>query len=288
MSRRLTAPALLLVVEFGALCGVAAAETTSSSPPPSPLRIDGKTAQGRAGLDYEVGGGGTEAVESEEAGGSAGVAGRVGPRRWFATVPVLATRPDGQRCMSWVRRSYPDPAAAEAAAAIVENFRWRVTEGGFLTCQSPDAPPEPTPASEASAYWRVVGRDLLPEPSPRIAPGYMLAGKLAYLEAGSQTTARFEHPTPLGTLVIDATSRLYVDWGDGSGLTGPHEGPGRPWPDGRITHYWTDAATYDVTVTQRWTGRWTLGAAAGTVDGMETKAVIDDFEVRQLQAVRNW
>ena len=189
--------------------------------------------------------------------------------------------------MRWVRRSFPDPQSAAAAEAITDSYVWRITDGGFLLCQDPGTAPERTPASEATSYWQVVGRDMLPRPSPRIAPGYMLAGKMAFLEAGSQSTAHFEHPTPIGTLVIDATSRLYVDWGDGSGPTGPHQGPGGPWPNGTITHFWTDAATYDVTVTQRWTGRWTLGEASGIVDGLETQGVIDDFEVRQLQAVVN-
>ena len=189
--------------------------------------------------------------------------------------------------MRYVRRAYPDPASAAAAAAITANFGWQVTVGGFLPCPSPGAPPGATPGDHASSYWRVVGKDLLPKPSPRIVPGYMLAGKLAYLESGSQPTARFQHPTPLGTLVIEAASHLYVDWDDGSGLDGPHAGPGGPWPNGTITHYWTTARTYDVRVVQRWTARWTLGASTGTLDGLETEGVIDDFEVRQLQAVRN-
>lgn len=189
--------------------------------------------------------------------------------------------------MQWLRRSYPSAAAAAEAAAITGDYTWQITEGGFLPCQDAGTPPETTPALEAIDYWRVVARDLLPKPSPRIAPGYMLAGKLAYLETGSQPTARFEHTTPIGTLVIDATSRLYVDWGDSSGLDGPHVGPGAPWPNGTITHFWTVARTYDVRVVQRWTARWSLGAAFGTLEGLETDGTIDDFDVRQLQAVRN-
>lgn len=143
------------------------------------------------------------------------------------------------------------------------------------------------PAIEAVRFWRLLGQDVLPEPSPRIAPGYMLAGKTAYLEAAGQPTARFENPTPLGPLVIDATSQLFVDWGDGSGRGGPYTGMGGPWPDGDITHVWTTAGSYDIRVVQRWTARWSLGSAAGTLDGLQTTGAIDDFEVRQLQAVRN-
>ncbi|MGI8685581.1 MAG: hypothetical protein ACR2MO_10930 [Acidimicrobiales bacterium] len=206
---------------------------------------------------------------------------------YYAIVPTLVSEPDGSRCLRNLRYRFDDPAAAAAAANIRQNFEWQVTVGGWLLCRTTPAS-EPTPAQEAVTFWRIAGEDLLPKPAPRIAPGYMLAGKLAYLEAGTQSTARFEHPTPLGTLVIEATSRLMVDWGDGFGLTGPHTGPGAPWPNGTITHFWTTAATYDVRVVQQWTGRWTLGAASGALDGLETQAVIDDFEVRQLQAVRNY
>ena len=213
--------------------------------------------------------------------------GGTAPQRFYATVPVLALRPTGGRCMQFVRRAFPDAQSAAAATAAADTYVWRITEGGFLPCQDARTPSEPTPAQQAFDYWRVVGRDLLPKPAPKIAPGYMLAGKMAFLETGSQPTARFEHPTPAGTLVIEATSRLWVDWGDSSGLEGPHVGPGAPWPHGTITHFWTTAATYDVRVVQRWTATWTLGAATGTLDGLETEGVIDDFEVRQLQAVRN-
>ncbi|MGI8684409.1 MAG: hypothetical protein ACR2MO_04860 [Acidimicrobiales bacterium] len=145
----------------------------------------------------------------------------------------------------------------------------------------------PVPAAAASDYWRVVGEDLLPKPQPRIAPGYMLAGKLGYLEANSPATARFEHDTPLGRLVINARNTVWVDWGDGGGLAGPHDGPGGPWPSGTITHFWTDADRYDVRVVQRWTADWELAGRKGQLVGLNTEGLIDGFEVRQLQAVRN-
>lgn len=232
---------------------------------------------------------GETAVEDDQVEAAPGGARLVGQRPvWYAFVPTVVTQPDGSRCARNIRYRFADPAAAAAAANIRQNYAWLVTVGGWLPCQTADAPPAaPTPSEEAVSFWRVAGEDLLPKPAPHIAPGYMLAGKMAYLEAGSQSTARFEHPTPLGTLVIEATSRLMVDWGDGSGVTGPHTGPGGPWPDGNITHFWTTAATYDVRVVQRWTGRWSLAGAAGPLDGLETEGVIDDFEVRQLQAVRN-
>lgn len=281
MRKLLTAAVAVAVVAADAAAARAAPDTTPPPPSPPPM------VTGLAGaISYEVEDG---QVTSADTNGRKRTARPVGQRpAYFALVPTLVTQPDGSRCMGDARRRFDSAELAEAAANIRQTYEWRATDGGWLPCPSADAPPDRRPAEEAAEFWRVAGEDLLPKPSPRIAPGYMLAGKLAYLEAGTQATARFEHPTPLGSLVIDATSRLMVDWGDGSGLTGPHTGPGGPWPNGGITHFWTTAATYDVRVVQQWTGRWSLGGASGTLEGLETEALIEDFEVRQLQAVRNF
>ena len=205
---------------------------------------------------------------------------------YYASFPRLVTQPDGGRCIRVVRRSYPDPLSA-STAEDTQNVLWNISARDYPLCERTSVP-DTTPAAEAASFWRVVGEDLLPKPAPRIAPGYMLAGKLAYLETNSVPTAHFEHDTPLGLLTIDATSTLFVDWGDGDGLDGPHAGPGRPWPDGTITHSWTTADAYDIRVLQRWTATWRLGdGTPGQLVGLTTEGVIDDFEVRQLQAVRN-
>ena len=205
---------------------------------------------------------------------------------FYATFPQLVTQADGTRCIRIVRRAYPDATTA-ATVEDAQNVLWRISAQDYPLCSRTTAPGA-TPAAEAAAFWRVAGEDLLPRPAPRIAPGFMLAGKLAYLEANSVATAHFEHPTPLGLLVIDATSTLFVDWGDGTGLDGPHPGPGGPWPTGTITHSWSTAARYDVRVIQRWTATWRVGdTPASPLVGLSTEGAIEDFEVRQLQAVRN-
>ena len=168
-----------------------------------------------------------------------------------------------------------------------QEFRWMLLyRNGYELCPAADRPPN-NPAVEASEYWRVFGEDLLPKPQPRIQPGYMLTGKLAYLEARSQPTAHFEHATPIGTLVIDATATLWVDWGDGGGLKGPITAPDGPWPDGKVTGFWTNAGTYDVQVVQQWSATWQLGGRSGDLRDLRTEGVIEDFEVQDLQAVRN-
>jgi hypothetical protein len=204
---------------------------------------------------------------------------------FYAEFPQLETLPDGTRCLRVIRRGYPDALSA-AVAGDAQDRLWRITLADYPRCPGVQAPAR-TPSVEAAEFWRVQGEDLLPKPAPRIAPGYMLAGKMAYLETGATLATRFEHPTPLGVLTIDATSTVYVDWGDSPRMDGPFTEPGGPWPDGKITHSWTTARTYDITVQQRWSARWWLGGDSGTLDGLTTEASIDDFEVRQLQAVRN-
>lgn len=214
---------------------------------------------------------------------------RVGTRArqsvYYAYFPRFDTLPDGTRCVRVVRRSYPDPVSA-AVAEDVQNVLWALTIDDYPPCPGAEVPVR-TPATEAATFWRLRGEDVLPTPAPRIAPGYMLAGKLAYLETGATLATQFVHATPLGPLTIEATSRLFVDWGDGTGRTGPYTGPGGPWPDGTITHSWTTARPYDIAVVQEWTATWRLGEASGTLDGLTTEARIEDFPVRQLQAVRN-
>lgn len=91
-------------------------------------------------------------------------------------------------------------------------------------------------------------------------------------------------PTPLGDIRLDATAVYYVDWGDAE--TGPHQGPGGPWPHGNISHVYTERGTYDVSVTEAWTVHWQVGGASGTLE-VTTEGTLPRFPVEQVQAVRN-
>lgn len=245
--------------------------------------------QGGDGTRYEVSGSepGTEALPAS---GSADqprrvAAGQPEPVVHRVRYPVLVPNDGGGYCITVRQRGYR--ALADAVRFDDEQqFRWMMLTADYPLCTGEAVPPESAPAN-AAEYWREVGEDLLPRPQPRIAPGYMLTGKPGYLESNSPPTARFEHDTRLGRLVIDARNTTWVDWGDGSGLVGPHDGPGAPWPSGTITHVWTHMATYDIRVVQRWTATWTLAGSTGRLAGLSTEGRIDDFEVRQLQAVRN-
>lgn len=151
-------------------------------------------------------------------------------------------------------------------------------------CPSVEIPPEEVAVD-------VLERFPLPAPRPFIAPGRAIAGKLAYLEpnlaaplVSGKPTVTNTLPTALGDLTMTATAVYYVDWGDVE--TGPHPGPGGPWPKGNITHSWSIADVYDIEVTAVWTVRWRLGSEQGTLT-VPTEGTIEDFRVNQLQAVRN-
>lgn len=139
-----------------------------------------------------------------------------------------------------------------------------------------------SPEQVALSFWRQAD---LPVPEPSIAPGWAITGKTAYLEANSEPTAQFEWRIPgFGVLAVDAEAELVVDWGDGRGPQS-YDSIGGPWPEGDVTTVYGDSGAVDVVVTQQWTADWSLGAATGTLGGLQTSGTIEDFEVRQIQAV---
>jgi hypothetical protein len=108
---------------------------------------------------------------------------------------------------------------------------------------------------------------------------------LAYLETNGEIRHVYNNSsTPFGPLEIVATGRYYVDWGDGE-TTGPYSIEGKAWPDGQITHEYIWVGTYDVVVSERWTATWRLGGQSGTLRELRTTGRIEDFPVRQVQAV---
>jgi hypothetical protein len=151
----------------------------------------------------------------------------------------------------------------------------------------PDRPRQAPPPPPASVIAEQTIINLpLPEPEPEIDPGYAITGLRAYLEMGNDVTHDFGAiDTVLGRLRVTATSTYTVDWGDGT-TTGPHTNPGGPYPSGSITHLYQSTGQVDVTVTQNWTASWSLAGESGTVTGLVTTGVIDDFVVQQVQATR--
>jgi hypothetical protein len=141
------------------------------------------------------------------------------------------------------------------------------------------------PATLAVQFWQTIP---LPVPHPSIPPDYAITGKPAYLVTdGTVAPARYQRPTPLGSLVITARGSYLVDWGDGTLpiWTGPYPHEGAPYPDGSIVHTYDNIGSVTVTVREVWTATWALGPAHGTLNSLETTATIAAFPVTQLQAV---
>jgi hypothetical protein len=212
----------------------------------------------------------------------------VGPVVYPVYEPELVTQ-GGGFCVSygvnWV--ATPGVQAEQTAAA---EPKWELLLGQFAPCPGVNLPAgvgTVNPQVAAAAYWANQGENPLLVPSPRIRPGYALAGETAFLETGGTTGQAFVDPTGAGPLDISATGQFWVDWGDGSGLSGPYATAGGPWPDGTITHVWTSAGTFTVTVFERWSARWALGGRGGALAGLRTEGAIPAFQVEQVVSVRN-
>ncbi|MDP9072077.1 MAG: hypothetical protein M3N68_12520 [Actinomycetota bacterium] len=262
------------------------ATTTSSNPGPahnsqSVLTVN-RANQGA--IDTTLAGGSPGTTGEPPATGGAQRATGPAPPVFTLRRPFIAEREGVGQCVAFERMRAPNAAAAGAGQSIVDSL-WEPMFASFPLCPRAEAPAT-SPAATAAQYWSLRLHDALPKPRPVIAPGYMLAGKTAYLETNTKMAERFVHATPLGELLIDAVGQVHVDWGDGT-TSGPFTEAGRPWPEGTITHSWTDTGHYDVVVTERWTATWRLAGTTGTLPGLVTEGRLEDFEVRQLQAVRN-
>lgn len=187
---------------------------------------------------------------------------------------------DGTTCFG--TQSEVFGTAAEARQATDVTNALRVVPLG-AACQAAPGAGVVAPEQVALEFWKQAD---LPVPDPVIAPGWAITGKTAYLETNAAPTAEFSWDIPgFGVLTVDADSALAVDWGDGGGARSYVSAASGPWPDGGVTNVYGDAGMVDVVVTQEWTARWRLGGASGTLGGLQTSGVIDDFEIRQIQAV---
>lgn len=196
----------------------------------------------------------------------------------LGVVLVSGTTPDGAVCTDLTRDVFDSQQAAAAVSSLTLGAVTATGMPGGCPAGTVQVPPELV----ALSFWEQAD---LPAPAPHIAPGWMITGMRAYLEANSSTTAHFEYDTPFGPLVIDArAAELVVDWGDGTGRE-RYESLGGPWPDGDVVHIYADKGSVDVTATQDWTATWTLAGANGTLGGMRTSGSIDNLQLRELEAV---
>jgi hypothetical protein len=196
--------------------------------------------------------------------------------------PDLVLGPQGGFCVTFRREVFPGAAASrramEAEARAVQLF------ASYNTCPGVQRPP-PGPRTIA----REVVESFLPSPpSPEIAPGFAITGKPAFLETkGNLHPQQETRATELGPITVTFTGRYVVDWGDGTPTT-RHDLEGQPWPDGSIVHTYVNAATYNVIVAIEWRADWQIGTIQDRItDGLRSETRINNFEVRQLQAVRD-
>jgi hypothetical protein len=195
----------------------------------------------------------------------------------FCTILATIASPQGRQVVNVRYLLEQTPTFGEPLHDI-----WKWIVGDLPGCPSL----RPSPATVA---WSFVKQASPPPSRPHIAPGYAITGKKAFLQTDGPTTQTQTFDTILGPLAVTfEASTFTVDWGDGAGIdSGPFDIPGRPYPDGEAAHVYTHAKAYDVVVRTSWTARWSVAGESGALGGLSRTERIDDFQARQLQAVRD-
>jgi hypothetical protein len=200
----------------------------------------------------------------------------------------LATGSDGQPCMTtgYYEQGTTPNDGVPANPSNPQPFIYANLADSYAACpETPRAPgvaaPVETPRMVAARVWL---RAPLPRPQPSIAPGRAITGKTAYLTTGGRTSDVLHEDTVLGHLELTAQGRYFVDWGDGT-TTGPYTFEGTAWPNGRISHEYQHVGSYQVVVTEEWSGTWRLAGESGVLSVVRTVGRIVDFPVEQIQAV---
>lgn len=262
--RRLVAAALVAVIVAGA--GPASAQTDPG--------VIGTSTGGVTVTDQDHGapGGGSS-------NGSQGGGGSSGPT-YYSYVAIGWGPPDMSMCIGvWYTT---DPTVAAQYHNTIESLQAQEAALGQNIRVCPAAQPAtPDPGTLARSFWDV---RQLPSPSLKVVPDYGIVGKKVYLQIGGDNAKRLDVPDPLGPpITISATATYVIDWGDGT--TGTTSSHGGPYPDGDVTHVYTqDASNITITVNEEWTASWSAGTAGGNLTGLRTTGSLP-FRVEQVQAV---
>ncbi|MEX1162120.1 MAG: hypothetical protein WEB03_00930 [Nitriliruptor sp.] len=192
---------------------------------------------------------------------------------------------DGTPCIRIVYEWMPgEQAANHTTMTNYAWFRWydRLTaDGSTMEACTVEAG---APAIDPAMVRQMIVSQL-PLPAPSIDPGRAITGLRSYLDVGAPTTFNdgiTGDVLPI-QVTIDGTAQYRVDWGDGTVETYPSSGG--PYPDGDITHVYTDAGDHTVTVTPVWTVRWQGGGLDVSFTAELVPSTVD-LPVGEVQSVR--
>ncbi len=225
---------------------------------------------------------GVKSGGSSGSSGSSGTAGASGqPLQVYIEIGQLEAA-TANHPVCWVPMADNVTGGSPATIAQIKQF-WKVVESVFPPCPGVVAATASQWASEYwTAYWYA---RRLPEPRPSIPPGYAITGLPAYLVCGDGDLVTVDRPTPLGTLAITARATYNVDWGDGTTSLRQPGSSCTPWPGGKVDHTYDYVGTYTVSVVETWQVTWTLGAASGSFQDVQTTGTLARFHVHQVEAV---
>jgi len=254
----------------------------------APPAVDVHRSYGGSAVEFHVSAGAPEDNGVSTTSAVGGSVGSSGPTLYPVQYPVIVVQA-GTPCLTYTTTWITSQGTAGTLNAVNER-QAEALQRQWPLCKGAPAAPGPgglPPGQVAASFWESEGSNPLLVPSPKIEPGWAVTGKTAYLETGGRTAQGFQDPTGAGPLEIQASGQFWVDWGDGSGLQGPFDTTGGPYPDGTISHTWTATGTYTVQVFENWTAQWALGGQTGQLGGLRTVGEIPGFQVKELVSVRN-
>jgi len=234
------------------------------------------------------------ASEEDEgpSGPGSGDGGSNGGVRGYWWVDAVVLEVDGQPCWGLEYTLQPTPPPEHRTEAYWQAMLDAWEDNGVAYDRCPDTDPVFDPGAAALTYWLEIVNP--PPPTAEVKPGHAMTGLPAYLEIGGEDRPTWTLDNPIGAdVVITATPRYEIDWGDGSPITSTTS-RGVPYPGGpgEIVHHYAVSSTYTIEVAAFWTGSWRLANedpdAARTLPELPVPTTTQlPLEVRQIQAIRD-
>lgn len=191
---------------------------------------------------------------------------------------------DAPGCWGVVQVDQDDPLGMSYAEATAGADEWGGNGEGQGRCVD-----DPAEVFDIGAYILQVWQTTVypPRPNPlQVNDDHGAAtGLVSYLEIGGEVPYVINVPNPIGAdIVVTATPRYVVSWGDGA--TTSTRSQGGPYPTGDLTHTWLEEGTVTVEVDAYWTGTWQAGGESGDLPELPDPTTSDEpVPVNQYQAV---